>query len=151
MSLRATIAGLALAVTTASASAETIRIAIGTQDTTINCATGGLLIRELGLLEKYLPHDGTYKDAHYEVEWKNFTSGAPLTNEMVPLSALAKVDPPSVGPLSISHDGMFPAANLSFNLAPGVDLSAALARAKAASRKLLANELAALVPSRLAD
>lgn len=25
--------------------AETIRIAIGTQDTTINCATGGLLIR----------------------------------------------------------------------------------------------------------
>ncbi len=83
MSLRATIAGLALAVTTASASAETIRIAIGTQDTTINCATGGLLIRELGLLEKYLPHDGTYKDAHYEVEWKNFTSGAPLTNEMV--------------------------------------------------------------------
>ncbi|GAC1029765.1 ABC transporter substrate-binding protein [Pseudomonas sp. No.21] len=83
MSLRATIAGLALAVTTASASAETIRIAIGTQDTTINCATGGLLIRELGLLEKYLPHDGKYQDAHYEVEWKNFTSGAPLTNEMV--------------------------------------------------------------------
>ncbi|MBS7720921.1 efflux RND transporter permease subunit, partial [Vibrio cholerae] len=34
---------------------------------------------------------------------------SPLTNEMVPLSALAKVDPPTVGPLSISHDGMFPA------------------------------------------
>ncbi|MBU3848370.1 MAG: nitrate ABC transporter substrate-binding protein, partial [Candidatus Acinetobacter avistercoris] len=30
-----------------SAKAETVRIAIGTQDTTINCATGGLLIREL--------------------------------------------------------------------------------------------------------
>ena len=42
--------------------AETIRVAIGTQDTTINCATGGLLIRELHLLEKYLPHDGKYKD-----------------------------------------------------------------------------------------
>jgi NitT/TauT family transport system substrate-binding protein len=65
------------------AQAETIRIAIGTQDTTINCATGGLLIRELKLLEKYLPHDGKYKDAQYEIEWKNFTSGAPLTNEMV--------------------------------------------------------------------
>jgi NitT/TauT family transport system substrate-binding protein len=63
--------------------AETIRIAIGTQDTTINCATGGLLIRELKLLEKYLPHDGRYKDAQYEIVWKNFTSGAPLTNEMV--------------------------------------------------------------------
>lgn len=66
-----------------SASAETIRIAIGTQDTTINCATGGLLIRELKLLEKYLPHDGKYKDAQYDIQWKNFTSGAPLTNEMV--------------------------------------------------------------------
>jgi NitT/TauT family transport system substrate-binding protein len=63
--------------------AETIRIAIGTQDTTINCATGGLLIRELHLLDKYLPHTGKYKDAQYDVQWKDFTSGAPLTNEMV--------------------------------------------------------------------
>ncbi|MBA1200350.1 ABC transporter substrate-binding protein [Pseudomonas capeferrum] len=83
MLLRHTLAGLALAIAAVSAHAQTIRIAIGTQDTTINCATGGLLIRELGLLDKYLPHDGQYKDAQYEVVWKNFTSGAPLTNEMV--------------------------------------------------------------------
>ncbi|MPR02250.1 multidrug efflux RND transporter permease subunit [Pseudomonas sp. MAFF 212408] len=51
---------------------------------------------------------------------------SPLTNEMVPLSAVANVDPPTVGPLSISHDGMFPAANLSFNLAPGVALGDAV-------------------------
>jgi len=51
---------------------------------------------------------------------------SPLSGEMVPLSALAKVDPPTVGPLSISHDGMFPAANLSFNLAPGVALGDAV-------------------------
>ncbi|MGN6650408.1 ABC transporter substrate-binding protein [Trinickia sp.] len=63
--------------------AETIRVAIGTQDTTINCAPGGLLIRELHLLDKYLPHTGKYKDAQYDVQWKDFTSGAPLTNEMV--------------------------------------------------------------------
>jgi predicted Rossmann fold flavoprotein len=37
------------------------------------------------------------------------------------------------------------------NLAPEVNLSAALARAKATSRKLIANELATFVPSRLAD
>jgi len=37
------------------------------------------------------------------------------------------------------------------NLAPGTDLSALLLRAKATSRKLIANELASLVPSRLAD
>jgi NitT/TauT family transport system substrate-binding protein len=76
--------GLAIALAALTgASAETIRVAIGTQDTTINCATGGLLIRELKLLEKYLPHDGKYKDAQYDIQWKNFTSGAPLTNEMV--------------------------------------------------------------------
>jgi NitT/TauT family transport system substrate-binding protein len=65
------------------AQAEAIRIAIGTQDTTINCAAGGLLIRELDLLKKYLPHDGKYNDATYDIQWKNFTSGAPITNEMV--------------------------------------------------------------------
>jgi predicted Rossmann fold flavoprotein len=37
------------------------------------------------------------------------------------------------------------------NLAPGLDLSATLLRAKATSKKLIANELASLVPSRLAD
>lgn len=73
---------LATAAQTA-AFAETIRVAIGTQDTTINCATGGLLIRELKLLEKFLPHDGPYKDATYDIQWRNFTSGAPLTNEMI--------------------------------------------------------------------
>ncbi|WP_027584107.1 ABC transporter substrate-binding protein [Bradyrhizobium sp. Ai1a-2] len=76
-------AALALFGLTAIAQAETIRVAVGTQDTTINCATGGLLIRELKLLEKFLPHDGKYKDVTYDIQWKNFTSGAPLTNEMV--------------------------------------------------------------------
>jgi len=83
MMLRTTLAGLLLAATAFGAQAQTIRIAIGTQDTTINCAAGGLMIRELGLLQKYLPHDGQYKDAQYDIQWKNFTSGAPLTNEMV--------------------------------------------------------------------
>ena len=40
---------------------------------------------------------------------------------------------------------------LSINLAPGVDLPSSLAQAKARSRKLIANELAQLMPSRLAD
>lgn len=74
---------LIAALLSGAGNAETIRIAIGTQDTTINCATGGLLIRELKLLEKFLPRDGKYKDAQYDIQWKNFTSGAPLTNEMV--------------------------------------------------------------------
>jgi len=77
------LSALLLAVALTGARAETIRVAIGTQDTTINCATGGLLIRELRLLEKYLPREGKYKDVSYDIQWKNFTSGAPLTNEMV--------------------------------------------------------------------
>lgn len=51
---------------------------------------------------------------------------SPLSGDMVPLSALARFDAPTVGPLSIAHDGMFPAANLSFNLAPGVALGDAV-------------------------
>ncbi|ENX42970.1 ABC transporter substrate-binding protein [Acinetobacter sp. NIPH 2100] len=82
-----------------SAQAENIRIAIGTQDTTINCATGGLLIRELNLLPKYLPKTGKYKDAKYDIVWKNFTSGAPLTSEMV------------AGRLDIGAMADFPAVN----------------------------------------
>ncbi|GJD54807.1 ABC transporter substrate-binding protein [Methylobacterium dankookense] len=74
---------LAASALVTTARAETIRVAVGTQDTTINCATGGLLIRELKLLEKFLPRDGKYKDATYDIQWRNFTSGAPLTNEMV--------------------------------------------------------------------
>ena len=44
-----------------------------------------------------------------------------------------------------------PGTPLRLDLAPGTDLPQALAHAKATSRKLLANELATLVPSRLAD
>jgi len=74
---------LALWIAAPATLAETIRIAIGTQDSTINTAAGGLLVRELNLLEKYLPRDGRYQNAQYEIIWKNFTSGAPLTNEML--------------------------------------------------------------------
>ncbi|PNA00430.1 MULTISPECIES: multidrug efflux RND transporter permease subunit [unclassified Pseudomonas] len=61
---------------------------------------------------------------------------SPLSGEMVPLSALAHVAPPSTGPLSISHDGLFPAANLSFNLAPGVALGDAVQILERTQREL---------------
>ncbi|MGH8079455.1 MAG: efflux RND transporter permease subunit, partial [Lysobacter sp.] len=53
---------------------------------------------------------------------------------MVPLSAVARIEPPTNGPLSISHNGLSPAVNISFNLAPGValgDAVDAVERAKA--------------------
>jgi NitT/TauT family transport system substrate-binding protein len=61
--------------------AETIRVAIGTQDTTINCATGGPIVRELKLLEKYLPRDGRYKNVKYDVQWENQPTGAQLNSK----------------------------------------------------------------------
>lgn len=91
--------GLAVLAAASTSHAETIRIAIGTQDTTINCATGGLLIRELGLLQKYLPKDGRYQGVTWDVQWKNFTSGAPLTGEMV------------AGKLDLGSMADFPGAN----------------------------------------
>ncbi len=56
------------------------------------------------------------------------------------------------GPAVLQISSYWPeGSSIRLNLAPEVDLPAALARAKATSRKLLAKELAALVPSRLAE
>jgi HAE1 family hydrophobic/amphiphilic exporter-1 len=55
-----------------------------------------------------------------------FRLRSPATGELVPLSAVATVQPPESGLLSIAHDGMQPAANISFNLAPGVALGDAV-------------------------
>src|SRR6201991_3491028 len=65
------------------AAAETVTIGIGTQDTTTNTVTAGVAIRQLKLLEKYLPKDGKYANIKFEFEWSNFTSGPPVTNGMM--------------------------------------------------------------------
>jgi HAE1 family hydrophobic/amphiphilic exporter-1 len=61
---------------------------------------------------------------------------SPLTNKTVPLSLFVKVDPNAASSLTISHQGQFPAATLSFNLAPGVSLGQATAAVEAARAKL---------------
>ncbi len=48
------------------------------------------------------------------------------TGQVVPLSTFVKVDTKPVAPLSISHQGQFPAVTLSFNLASGVALGDAV-------------------------
>jgi NitT/TauT family transport system substrate-binding protein len=70
-------------VLAAPAKAETVTIGIGTQDTTTNTATTGTVIRQLHLLEKYLPTDGKYANIKFDLEWQNFTSGPPVTNAMM--------------------------------------------------------------------
>ena len=45
---------------------------------------------------------------------------------MIPLLAVTKLEPSAVGPLTIQHMGMFPAVNISFNLAAGASLGEAV-------------------------
>jgi hydrophobe/amphiphile efflux-1 (HAE1) family protein len=51
---------------------------------------------------------------------------SPLTGAAVPLSALVDIDSYTVGPLSINHQGQFPAATLTFNLRAGYALGQAV-------------------------
>jgi len=60
-----------------------IKIGIGTQNTTTNTVTGGIVIKELKLLEKYLPKTGKYAGVKYEFDWQNATSGPPITNGLM--------------------------------------------------------------------
>lgn len=63
--------------------AEVVTVGIGTQNTTTNTVTGGIVIEKLGLLDKFLPKTGKYKDIQFKISWQNFTSGPPVTNGMV--------------------------------------------------------------------
>jgi multidrug efflux pump subunit AcrB len=65
-----------------------------------------------------------------------FRLRSPLTGQMVPLLAVAHLEPPSVGPLTIQHLGMFPAVNISFNLAAGASLSDAVQQVADTQREL---------------
>lgn len=75
------IAGLMCA--SAAQARETLTIGIGTQNTTTNTVTGGIVIKELGLLDKYLPKTGKYSNIDFALDWQNATSGPPITNGMV--------------------------------------------------------------------
>ena len=77
---------------------QTVRVAIGTQDTTINCAAGGPLVRELHLLDKYLPKTGKYKDVTYDIHWENQPTGAQLNSKYLAnqLDIVMMADFPSV-------------------------------------------------------
>jgi HAE1 family hydrophobic/amphiphilic exporter-1 len=61
---------------------------------------------------------------------------SPLTGAAVPLSSLVDVDTTTAGPLSIAHQGQFPAVTLSFNLRPGVALGEAVDAVDNASREI---------------
>jgi HAE1 family hydrophobic/amphiphilic exporter-1 len=59
---------------------------------------------------------------------------SPTTGQQVPLAAFAKWTTRETAPLSISHQGQFPAVTISFNLAQGVALGTATDAIRAAER-----------------
>ncbi len=61
---------------------------------------------------------------------------SPATGDQVPLSAFAKWSSVPVRPLSISHQGQFPAITISFNLAQGVALGQATEAVQAAMTEI---------------
>jgi len=62
---------------------ESIKIAIGHQSMCTDTYTAGIVVKELKLLEKHLPKTGKYKDAEYDISWKDYSSGGPITNQMM--------------------------------------------------------------------
>lgn len=72
------------------------------------------------ILEIAQDQRSTAESLHY------FYLRSPLTGQMVPLSSIARVEPPQAGPVQITHDGMFPSVNVSFNLAKGTALGDAV-------------------------
>ncbi|HEU0202604.1 MAG TPA: ABC transporter substrate-binding protein [Burkholderiaceae bacterium] len=72
-----------VAVLAAAAQAESIRIAIGHQSKCTDTYSAGVIVKELQLIEKHLPKDGKFKDAKFEFDWKDYESGAPITNQML--------------------------------------------------------------------
>lgn len=66
-----------------SVQAETIRIAIGHQSMCTDTYTAGIVVKELKLLEKHLPTTGKYADVEYDVSWSDYSSGGPITNQMM--------------------------------------------------------------------
>lgn len=75
-------AGLGLGLI-AQVQAETIKIAVGHQSMCTDTYTAGIVVKELKLLEKYLPKDGKYADAEYDISWSDYSSGGPITNQML--------------------------------------------------------------------
>ena len=74
---------LALALVPPAFARQEVVIGIGTQNTTTNTVTGGVVLKEMKLIEKYLPNTGKYKDIDFKLDWQNFTSGPPITNGMM--------------------------------------------------------------------
>jgi NitT/TauT family transport system substrate-binding protein len=61
---------------------EVIAITLGVQNATIPTVTAGLIMQRLGLLERFLPRQGRYGQVRYQIQWRNYASGAPIVEDL---------------------------------------------------------------------
>ncbi|MBI4972414.1 MAG: ABC transporter substrate-binding protein [Candidatus Omnitrophica bacterium] len=64
-------------------SQDTITIGIGHQSHCTDTYAAGIIMKEMGFLEKHLPHAGKYKDVKFNIVWEDYPFGPPITAEMV--------------------------------------------------------------------
>jgi hydrophobe/amphiphile efflux-1 (HAE1) family protein len=76
------------------------------------------------------------QDQRGEVATLNKLFVKSASGQPVPLSTFVKLDTSRVSPLSISHQGQFPAVTITFNLAPGAALGDAVNAVEKAMREL---------------
>ena len=77
------IVGALMLVSIPAPAQETIRIGIGHQSLCTDTFSGGITVKQLGLLDKHLPRSGKYAGAKYDIVWEDYTSGPPITNQML--------------------------------------------------------------------
>ena len=78
LALTAIVAGTGTAL-----AGESIRVGIGHQSMCTDTYAAGIMIKELHLLDKDLPKTGKYAGVTYDIDWKDYTSGPPITNMML--------------------------------------------------------------------
>lgn len=69
--------------TAAPSGAKSITIRIGIQEMCTDTYPAGTIIMCRRLLQRYLPHTGKYAGVAYNIKWRNYDSGGPLTNMMI--------------------------------------------------------------------
>lgn len=63
-----------------SSRSEVLTLSIGVQNGTIPAITAGLIMQRLGLLEHFLPQEGRYSSIQYQIQWQDFSTGAPIVD-----------------------------------------------------------------------
>ncbi|MGW3967519.1 ABC transporter substrate-binding protein [Amycolatopsis sp. NPDC005003] len=95
-------AALLAAGCTANASTSSdVDVVIGYQSKTINTVTAGTLLRSLGYFEQRLADLGKRDGKRYHVTWQDYSTGAPITAQMV----AGKIDIGSMGDYPLLING----------------------------------------------